>query len=107
MKQLKGIMKTNATQPAAGFEHNPERDGAFTLTELLVVMAVLAVLAALMAPALARSGDNGRTVCLNNMRQLGAALNLYAAENHDSLPWPNWGNDCPRRVPPDGSMPKS
>ena len=63
------------------------------------MMAVLAVLAALLVPALARSGDNGRTICMNNMRQLGAALNLYAAENQDSLPWPNWGNDmsppCP------------
>ena len=70
------------------------RERAFTLTDLLVVMATLAILAALILPALAKSGDNGaRTVCLNNLRQLGMALNMYAGENQDTMPWPNWGND--------------
>jgi type II secretory pathway pseudopilin PulG len=69
------------------------------LIELLVVIATLAVLALLILPALAKSGDNGaRMVCLNNLRQLGTALNLYTGENQDYMPWPNWGNDgspCP------------
>jgi prepilin-type N-terminal cleavage/methylation domain-containing protein len=73
---------------------------AFTLIELLVVIVTLAVLAVLILPALAKSGDNGaRMVCLNNLRQLGTALNLYTGENQDYMPWPNWGNDnsppCP------------
>ena len=72
---------------------------AFTLTDLLVVIATLAILAAVMLPALAKSGDGGsRTVCLNNLRQLGTALNMYVAEHQDYLPWPNWGNNnypCP------------
>ena len=72
---------------------------AFTLIELLVVIATLAILALLILPALAKSGDNGaRMVCLNNLRQLGTALNLYTGENQDYMPWPNWGNDgspCP------------
>ena len=57
-------------------------------------MATLAILAAVILPALAKSGDNGaRMVCLNNLRQLGTALNMYTGENQDYLPWPNWGND--------------
>jgi len=62
-------------------------------------MATLAILAVLIFPALAKSGDGGtRTVCLNNLRQLGTALNMYVAEHQDYLPWPNWGNNiypCP------------
>ena len=93
-------MKTNAPQTTAGLENNCEHNRAFTLIELLVVMATLAVLAVLILPALAKSGDNGaRMVCLNNLRQLGTALNLYTGENQDYMPWPNWGNDnsppCP------------
>ncbi len=85
----------NATQTNAGLENDCERNRAFTLTELLVVLATLALLAAVVLPALAKSGDNSaRTVCLNNLRQMGTALNLYTGENQDYLPWPNWGNDA-------------
>jgi prepilin-type N-terminal cleavage/methylation domain-containing protein len=94
-------MKTNTPQTTAGLENNCKRNRAFTLTELLVVLATLAILAAVVLPALAKSGDNStRMVCLNNLRQLGTALNLYTGENQDYLPWPNWGNEgsppCPR-----------
>jgi hypothetical protein len=41
-----------------------------------------------------------RMACLNNLRQLGMAQNMYTGENQDYMPWPNWGNDasppCPR-----------
>ena len=94
-------MKTNANKFHSRLKNTCERERAFTLTDLLVVMATLAILTVLMLPALARSGDNGaRTVCLNNLRQLGMALNMYAGENQDYLPWANSGNDasppCPR-----------
>jgi type II secretory pathway pseudopilin PulG len=90
------IMKTNAGLSHPELINNCERECAFTLTELLVVMATLAILAAVMLPALAKSGDNGmRTVCLNNLRQLGTALNMYVGENQDTMPWPNWGNNGP------------
>ena len=94
-------MKTNATQTAAGLENNCECNRAFTLTELLVVMATLAILAAVILPALAKSGDNGmQTVCLNNLKQMGMALNMYVAENQDTMPWVNLGNDASPPVPP-------
>src|SRR5260370_20690708 len=31
---------------------------------------------------------------MNNLRQLAIALNLYAQDNSDHMPWPNWGNDA-------------
>ena len=83
--------KPSDRTPAAPKKH----DRAFTLVELAVVIVTLAILAALILPALARSGDNGmRTVCLNNLRQLGMALNQYTQENQDTMPWPNWGNNA-------------
>ena len=60
---------------------------AFTLLELLVVMAVIALLAAWLLPALNRGKASAeRTACLNNLRQLGVALRLYADDYGGGLP---------------------
>lgn len=60
------------------------RGGAFTLVELLVVVAVVAVLAGLLLPALARAKARARgTVCLGNLRQVGVACALYRGDHRD------------------------
>jgi prepilin-type N-terminal cleavage/methylation domain-containing protein len=59
---------------------------AFTLAELLVVMAIIAILAALLLPTLATSKEQGkRTNCRSNLHQLVLALQMYAGDNKDNL----------------------
>ena len=64
-----------------------QKTRAFTLIELLVVIAIVAILAALLLPVLHSAKEKSRTaLCLNNMRQLAAAMHMYAGEYDDRLP---------------------
>jgi len=61
--------------------------GAFTLIELLVVVAIIAILAALLLPALVAARERSRrSVCQNNLNQLGKAFELYLGHSGDYYP---------------------
>jgi prepilin-type processing-associated H-X9-DG protein len=73
--------------PAAGTH------GALTLVELLVVIAIISLLAALLLPVLGRTKlRSGSATCLNNLKQWGVALHLFADERDDRIPPEGWAN---------------
>src|SRR5258706_15842446 len=62
---------------------------AFTLVELMVVMAIIAILIALFAVVLARARPSASSVaCCSNLRQIGVAFQVYANDHGGRLPDP-------------------
>lgn len=70
-----------------------QRRAAFTLVEVLVVLAVIGLLVAILLPVFAAARESGRiTACRSNLRQMSAAVRMYADDHDGLLPaYPDWG----------------
>jgi len=67
------------------------RAPAFTLIELLTVIAIIGILAAILIPTVSAVRDSARaSQCVSNLRQIGNAIHLFAEDNNDLIP-PNVG----------------
>ena len=100
-------MKNRVTEPKRGQGEAPAAR-AFTLTELLVVIGVLFILAGLFGPARASATAKGKDLeCLDNTRQLIRAWQLYSSDNQENFVMVFHGGDAqagsaaldPRKAP--------
>jgi len=80
---------------------------AFTLVELLVVLAVIAILASLSLGGLSKLvASSDRSKAVSNMRQIGTGITLFAADNDGKLPGPLWPGQLAQFDPNDPKMPE-
>lgn len=73
--------------PATPARRNP---AAFTLVELLIVMAIIAVVLSILVPVMTRARAASQSVtCLSNLRQISVAFHLFAERNDKRFPDPS------------------
>ena len=77
-----------------------KRKQEFTLIELLITIAIIAILASMLLPALNSARDKAKAIsCTNNLKTLGSALNMYTLNYNDFLiPYYNIPGEVPTKI---------
>jgi len=73
----------------------------FTLIELLVVVSIIGILSAMLMPTLGKARERARQAqCKNNLKQIGAAFNMYSDDNGGAIPQ-SWTVSADAHLAPD------
>lgn len=99
------LLRDVSGQLHEGTRSGPRR--AFTLIELIVVIAIIATLAAVVAPAIFQNvGDAKTSAAKSQVEMLGLALNAYRLDN-DRFPTSDQGLEALRTMPAAGDIPRN